>query len=566
MPFLQKDYLNLIRTSIQDYFSQKLTSDVLSELENDCIAGNKDCPGRIAEILHDMLSEKGLGIGLLAIPQEYGGLAAGLPGLLAAGEALGRHDLGIATGVLATLLAAAPVFYGGTPEQKKRIAEIIKSGGIGALSATEASGGSSLSSLCTKAELKDSSYIINGRKQWISNAGIADFYVVLAKAEGGESWFIVDKNAHGISFGKPEKKHGQNLSITAGIQFDNVVIGRECLLGGIEGKGIKQAAAAFDLTRMIVASLALGTGSAAIDEAVDYARSRKNAAGSLLNNESYTKELILPHYARLEAIRQYFAATADFIFQPSDGNSLPDMYSGNLSLSAESALAKFFAAEECLSACNAAVQACGGAGISRSYPAGKRLADCRPLLIYEGADEILKISLFRHRWQDYLKSGGKLYLDKAGLIAGPEESGCDIAAKTLSVLSVIMEICRKFRLARDKYLALKIGEIIAWTEISAAFSYMAQNYTLSAKKTGIALEFAENFSHSLECEQYFARFFAREALHKAYFGGLAAVFGASSEAGKELSASFSVIFEEISSLLADNGKDFMRFVDEICSF
>ena len=559
MPFSKNEYIHIIRSSIRNYFSNKLRQEELGMLENDFIAGNYDNIGRIGEILHDMLSEKGLGIGLLAIPQEYGGLAAGLLGLLAAGEELGRHDLGIATGVLATLLAAAPVFYGGTPEQKKRIAEIIKSGGIGALAATEPAGGSSLS-LSTKAELKDSSYIINGGKQWISNAGIADFYVVLAKAEGGGSWFIVEKNAHGISFGKPEKKHGQNLSITAGIQFDNVEIGRECLLGGREGDGLVQAVAAFDFTRLIVASLALGTGSAAIDAAVNYARSR----GSLVKNEAYMKELILPHYARMEAIRQYFTAVENFTFQTSDGNSsVNDMFNGKISLSAESALAKFFASEVCLSACNAAVQACGGMGISRNYPVGKLLSDCRPLLIYEGANEILKNSLFRHRWQDYLKSGGKLYIDKSDLIAGPKESGCDIAAKSLSVLSNIMEICRKFRLTRDKYLTLKLGEIMAWTEISAAFSYMVQNYALSVRKTGNSAETVCDFSNTLECEQALARIFAREALQKVCFGGLAAVSGASSEAGKELSASFSGIFEEISSLMADNSKDFMLFVEEI---
>lgn len=535
--------------SIREYFKKNLSSDRLAEIEKKALNGNTGFSSEIETILHDMLSEDGLGLGILAIPQEYGGLATGLPGILSAGEELGRHDLGIATGVLATMLAAAPVFNGGTEEQKKRISEIIRHGGIGALSATEASGGSSLSFLGTKAELKDSSYVINGGKQWITNASIADFYIVLANASGGPSWFIIDRDTPGISFGQPAQKHGQNLSITAGISFDNVKIPRECLLGGIEGNGLRQASSAFDITRIVVASMALGTGSAAMEDAVIYAKSRNS--GSLLNNEAYMKDLVLPHFARLEAIRQYFSAICNFVFFPSDNStSAQNVFGGNLSISAEAALAKFFSAEECLSSCNAAVQACGGAGISRENPFGKRLADCRPLLIYEGADEVLKISLFRHRWQDYLRSGGNLYSDKSALIAGPKESGCDIASKSLVILSYIMGICRKYRLTRDRFLTLKLGEIIAWTEISAAFSYMVQN---------------GNLNYSRECEQYLARLFAREALNRAYSCGLGILSEVSSEAGSEFSRLLISNLEEISALLSGEKEDFKNLVEEIKS-
>lgn len=538
-----------MRNSIREYFKKNLSSDRLAEIEKNALNGNTGFSYEIAKILHDMLSEDGLGLGILAIPQEYGGLDTGLPAILSVGEELGRHDLGIATGVLATMLAAAPVFNGGTEEQKKRISEIIRKGGIGALSATEASGGSSLSSLGTKAELKDSSYVINGGKQWITNAGIADFYVVLANAPGGPSWFIIDRYTPGISFGQPAQKHGQNLSITAGISFDNVKIPRECLLGGIEGNGLRQASSAFDITRIVVASLALGTGSAAMEDAVRYAKSRNS--GSLLNNEAFVKGLILPHFARLEAIRQYFAAISNFVFLPSDNStSSQNVFGGNFSISAEAALAKFFAAEECLSSCNAAVQACGGAGISRENPFGKRLADCRPLLIYEGADEVLKISLFRHRWQDYLRSGGNLYSDKAALIAGPKESGCDIASKSLVILSYIMGICRKYRLTRDRFITLKLGEIIAWMEISAAFSYMVQN---------------GNLNYSRECEQYLARLFAKEALNRAYSCGLYILSEVSSEAGSEFSGLLISNLEEISALLSGEKEDFKNLVEEITS-
>lgn len=533
--------------SIREYFKKNLSSDRLAEIEKNALNGNTGFSYEIAKILHDMLSEDGLGLGILAIPQEYGGLDTGLSGILSAGGELGRHDLGIATGVLATMLAAAPVFNGDTEEQKKRISEIIRKGGIGALSATEASGGSSLSSLGTKAELKDSSYVINGGKQWITNAGIADFYVVLANAPGGPSWFIIDRDTPGISFGQPAQKHGQNLSITAGITFDNVKIPRECLLGGIEGNGLRQASSAFDITRIVVASMALGTGSAAMEDAVRYAKSRNS--GSLLNNEAFVKELVLPHFARLEAIRQYFAAISNFVFFPSDNStSSQNVFGGNLSISAEAALAKFFAAEECFSSCNAAVQACGGAGISCDNPFGKRLADCRSLLIYEGADEVLKISLFRHRWQDYLRSGGNLYSDKAALIAGPKESGCEIASKSLVILSYIMGICRKYRLTRDRFITLKLGEIIAWTEISAAFSYMVQN---------------GNLNYSRECEQYLARLFAREALNRAYSCGLYILSEVSSEAGSEFSRLLISNLEEISALLSREKEDFKNLVEEI---
>jgi alkylation response protein AidB-like acyl-CoA dehydrogenase len=175
-------------------------------------------------------------------------------------EEMGRVDLGVATGVLATFLGSDPIHFGGTPEQKKRwMTRIAEEGLLMAYCATEPEAGSDLGALRSTAERVEEDgkvvgYRIDGSKQWISNGGFADLYSVLAIAPDGPTWFIVERETEGLSHGQPEDKHGIRASNTAAVSFSNLYVDADALVGGVEGEGLTQAQAVFGYTRLMVAA------------------------------------------------------------------------------------------------------------------------------------------------------------------------------------------------------------------------------------------------------------------------------------------------------------------------
>ena len=263
-----------------------------------------ECP---LEIVRHMCSPDKLGLQLLFIPEEFGGLGGGAFDVYCVCEEMARIDLGVATAVLATFLGSDPIPVGGTPEQKKYwLTRIAEEGLLFAYGATEPEAGSDLGALQTTADrvMQDGrvvGYKINGSKQWISNGGIADAYTVLANTPGGPSWFIVEKGATGFSHDKPEDKHGIRLSNTAALSFNDVYVDADRLIGGVEGQGLLQAQAVFGYTRLMVAAFGLGAGWAALDRAIPYSTERIQAGAPLSEKQGYTHKLIVPHVARLEA-------------------------------------------------------------------------------------------------------------------------------------------------------------------------------------------------------------------------------------------------------------------------
>ena len=122
-------------------------------------------------------------------------------------------------------------------------------------------------------------YRISGRKQWISNGGVADRYTILANAPGGPSWFLVDKGTEGFTAGKPEDKHGIRASNTAALFLENVYVPADRLIGRVEGKGLVQAQAVFGYTRLMVAAFGLGAGWEALRRAIRYSQERVQGGG-----------------------------------------------------------------------------------------------------------------------------------------------------------------------------------------------------------------------------------------------------------------------------------------------
>jgi alkylation response protein AidB-like acyl-CoA dehydrogenase len=190
------------------------------------------------EIIHQLMTE--IGLHLIYIPEEFGGVGGGAYEVYRISEAMARIDLGLATAFLAVSLGLDPIVVGGTPEQKRHwMSRVASEGLLVAYGVTEPSVGSDLGALKSKAVRFERDgkpfYRINGNKQFITNGSHADFYTILAATEAGPTFFIVEKGAPGLSSGKPEDKHGIRISNTASLALEDVEVPAENVVGGVEG-------------------------------------------------------------------------------------------------------------------------------------------------------------------------------------------------------------------------------------------------------------------------------------------------------------------------------------------
>jgi alkylation response protein AidB-like acyl-CoA dehydrogenase len=511
MTMIAAKTLKLSLKSLRDFAKKQLPDEKLIELDE-----RDECP---VEIVRHMCDPDKLGIQLLFVPEEFGGLGGGAFDVYCICEEMAHIDLGVATAVLATFLGSDPITVGATPEQKKLwLSRIADEGILFAYGATEPEAGSDLGSLRTTADrvLQDGrvvGYKINGAKQWISNGGIADAYTVLANTPAGPSWFVVEKGAKGFTHDEPEDKHGIRLSNTAALAFTDVYVDADRLLGGVEGQGLNQAQAVFGYTRLMVAAFGLGAGWAALDRAIPYSTKRIQAGGPLSEKQGYTHKLIVPHVVRLEAARSYIEETAERIDAGKEG-----------SLNTEGAIAKYMASEAGNTAAEASIQALGGYGYTHEYMVEKISRDVRITTIYEGTSEIMEMTISRDRWQLHLKTRGQHYHDEArkfeALHARHPDVGADTAALALHALAEVMEKARIARLTRHQHILLRLGEWIAYAECAGSLSRRAA--LMSESK----LSDKANRRFDAVALAAMARVFAREAALKVGEEGLRMVVGA----------------------------------------
>jgi alkylation response protein AidB-like acyl-CoA dehydrogenase len=460
---LNAETLNVALKSIDEFASRELPDTLLIELDE-----KDEFP---AEIVHRMSSGEELGIQLLFVPYEYGGMGGGAFDVYRICERMAEIDLGLATSELATFLGSDPIRVGGTEEQKRDyMGRIAKEGVLFAYGATEPEAGSDLGALKTVAEpVADNGsvtgYRITGAKQWISNGGVADWYTILAMAPGGPTWFVVEKGAEGFTHGHHEDKHGIRLSNTAALFLQNVYVDADRLIGGVEGQGLVQAQKVFGYTRLMVAAFGLGAGWSGLDRAIPYSKKRIAAGTPLSEKQGYTHKLIIPHAIALEAARAAIEETAEKL----------DEGTGELQI--EGAVSKYLATEAGDAAADAAIQAHGGYGYTHDYMVEKIKRDVRITRIYEGTSEIMEITISRGRWQEHLKSAGKYYHDQAreleALHGENPEVGADTSALAHHALAELLERCRLEKLTRHQHIQMRLGQLIAHVEGSAALARRA---------------------------------------------------------------------------------------------
>ena len=327
--------------------------------------------------------------GMLGIPfpEEYGGEEGDYLSYVIAVEELSK--VCASTGVTLsahTSLGSAPIYDWGTEEQKQKYLTRLASGEcLGAFGLTEPNAGTDASRQKTTAVKKGDHYVLNGSKCFITNAGEAEIYVVMAmtdkeKGNHGISAFIVEDGFEGFSIGKHEKKMGIRGSSTCDLIFEDCVVPKENLLGK-EGQGFKIAMQTLDGGRIGIAAQALGLGEGAIDEAVKYTQERVQFKKRLSQFQNTQFQLADMH-TRMQAAQYlvYAAAMKKEKHEP---------------YSVDAAMAKLFAAESASDVTRRAVQLFGGYGYTREYPVERMMRDAKITEIYEGTSEVQRMVISR---------------------------------------------------------------------------------------------------------------------------------------------------------------------------
>ena len=337
----------------------------------------------------DLLAELGeLGLLGVCVPEEYGGAGADYLSFILVIEELSRADAGVGVAVAVnTSLATLPILEFGTQEQKQVWVSRLASGEVlGAYALTEPGSGSDAASIVTSARRDGDGYLLNGAKQFITNAGFAGLFVVMARTgppgsgAQGVTAFLVDAATEGLALGREEEKLGVNSSSTRGLVLENVRVAESARLGA-EGEGFVIAMKTLDGGRIGIAAQAIGIAQAGLDTALAYAGQRQQF-GQLIADFQAIQWKLADMDKDIDAARllTYRAAWLKM-------SGLPH--------TAEGAKAKLFASEMARRHTAEAVQVLGGYGYTKEFPVERYYRDAKITEIYEGTSEIQRLVIAR---------------------------------------------------------------------------------------------------------------------------------------------------------------------------
>ena len=334
----------------------------------------------------DIINKMGaLGFFGCPIPEDYGGSGLGFLAHTVVTEEISKVSGSIRAAFnMQTMGTAREILQFGTEDQKKKyISRLVSTEYLGCIGITEPNAGSDVSSMKTKAEKKGNKYILNGSKNWITYAQVADVGIIYAYTDltqkyKGMSAFVVDMHSKGVSVGPTAEKLGWRACPTGEVFFDNVEVHEEDLLGGTEGKGFEFAMSGLDNTRVTAAAGALGVCQSLIDEAVKYAREREQFGRPIgkfqMVQEELGRMIVETEAARLLTYK--CAAQKD---------------EGNIHNTLETSMAKYYSCDVASRVSDSALRILGAYGYSTEYPVERLLRDAKLYQILEGSANVQKM-------------------------------------------------------------------------------------------------------------------------------------------------------------------------------
>jgi alkylation response protein AidB-like acyl-CoA dehydrogenase len=321
------------------------------------------------------------------VPEQYGGAGADALATVIVIEEVARACVSSSLIPAVNKLGSLPVQISGSEELKaKYLGALARGEGGFSYCLSEPDAGSDAGNQKTRAVRDGDHWVLNGVKRWITNAGVSEFYTVLAmtdpeKRTRGISAFVVEKSDEGVSFGAPEKKLGIKGSPTREVYLDNVRIPADRMIGA-EGTGFETAMKTLDHTRVTIAAQAVGVAQGALDYALEYAQGRQQFGKSIAEFQGL-QFLLADMGMKVEAARQMTYAAA--------GRS----ERGDKDLTFFGAAAKCFASDVAMEVTTNAVQVLGGYGYTRDYPVERMMRDAKITQIYEGTNQVQRIVIAR---------------------------------------------------------------------------------------------------------------------------------------------------------------------------
>src|SRR4051794_11781364 len=321
------------------------------------------------------------------VPEEYGGAGADALATCLIIEEVARADMSSSLIPAVNKLGSLPVMIAGSEELKKNYLGRLAAGDGGfSYCLSEPEAGSDAVAMKTRAVRDGDEWVINGVKRWITNAGVSEFYTVMAvtdpeKRSRGISAFVVEKGDAGVTFGAKEKKLGIKGSPTREVYLDNVRIPADRMIGD-EGTGFETAMQTLDHTRITIAAQAVGVAQGALDFALGYAKERQQFGHAIAEFQGL-QFLLADMGMKVEAARQLTYAAA--------GRS--ERHDPDLTFFG--AAAKCFASDVAMEVTTNAVQVLGGYGYTRDYPVERMMRDAKITQIYEGTNQVQRIVIAR---------------------------------------------------------------------------------------------------------------------------------------------------------------------------
>lgn len=336
-----------------------------------------ECPRELFDWGFDM------GLHMVEIPEEYGGMGLGYETCAMIFEELAKVDAGYAITFVTTFVALRNVILAGTKEQAQYFADVVNDNKFAAFCLTEANSGSDAGAMRSTAVLDGDEYVLNGTKAFITNGELASIYIAFFKTDPaagskGITAFIVDRDMPGVSVGKHEDKMGLRLSNTTEVIFEDVRVPKDRVIGELGG-GLTIALNALNLSRAFVATMAVGIMQRALDEAVAYAKQRKQFGQPIIKFQ-LVQGMLADMAIKTEASRCLV------------NNTMKMMDAGDL-VRKEGAITKTFVTDSLQEVTSNAVQVFGGYGYSKDYPVEKLMRDAKIFQIFEGTNQIQRTTI-----------------------------------------------------------------------------------------------------------------------------------------------------------------------------